>query len=149
MTRHKLILALITAGLVLAATSAAFNLSPSRWFSEDSAAEAQLQGKSAASPVPPPALTIEAQPEQLGLALRPLTREEQASAGIQGGLLVQSVAGAAARANLMPGDVLLAVNAAPLKSTDQLRSAMEAKPRVVAFLVLRDSERIYVPVALK
>lgn len=95
-----------------------------------------------------PTQAMEAQPGQLGLNLRPLTREEQASARTQDGLLVQGATGAAARANLRPGDVLLAINGVSLKSVDQLRTVMNKKPKVVAFLVLRGNERIYVPVEL-
>lgn len=90
----------------------------------------------------------EAQPGQLGLDLRPLTREEQASIHLQGGLLVEGVTGAAARANLQPGDVLLAINGTPLKSVDQINSVMAKKPKIVALLILRDGERIFVPVEL-
>lgn len=94
------------------------------------------------------AKAVQTQPGQLGLSLRPLTREEQASARLQGGLLVQGATGAAARANLLPGDVLLAINGVPLKSVDQLRSVIEQRPKVVAFLVLRGGARIYAPVEL-
>ena len=90
--------------------------------------------------------SAETEPGQLGLTLRPLTREEQASVHLPSGLMVEGVAGAAARANLMPGDVLLTVNGVPLKSVAQLLAVMAQKPKVVAFLVLRDGERIFVPV---
>lgn len=90
----------------------------------------------------------EVQPGELGLTLRPLTRSEQAIARVPGGLLVESVSGAAARAGLEPGDVLLAINGVSLKSVDQLRSVIDKKPKSVALLVLRDGERIFVPVEL-
>lgn len=88
------------------------------------------------------------QPGQLGLSLRPLTPDEQARAHLKGGLLVEGVAGSAARAGLMPGDVLLAINGTPLKSVDQVRSVMDKKPKSVALLILRNGDRIFVPVAL-
>ena len=85
---------------------------------------------------------------QLGLELRALTREEQISAHVQGGLLVEGVSGAAARANVMPGDVLLAINGTALKSVEQIASLMAKKPKVVALLILRNGERIFLPVEL-
>ena len=84
----------------------------------------------------------------LGLTLRPLTREELARWHLQGGLLVEGVNGTAARAGLLPGDVLLALNGLPLKTVDQVRSELANKPKSVALLILRDGERIFIPVAL-
>lgn len=90
----------------------------------------------------------DAEPGQLGLTLRPLTREEQARARVAGGLLVEGVAGAAARAGLLAGDVLLAINGVAVRSVDQVRSVMDKKPRTVALLILRDGDRLFVPVEL-
>ena len=50
---------------------------------------------------------------QLGLALRPLTHDEKREAKIDAGLLVEDVDGAAARAGIQQGDVLLAINGKP------------------------------------
>jgi serine protease Do len=85
---------------------------------------------------------------QLGLTLRRLTQEEQLSAHIKGGLVVEEVAGASARANLMPDDVLLAINGVALTSVKQVKAVLDKKPKFVALLVLRDGERIFVPVEL-
>ena len=85
---------------------------------------------------------------QLGLALRPLTREERREAKIDQGLLVEDVDGAAERAGIQPGDVLLAVNGRPVQSVEQVRGVLQGKPRSVALLVQRDGEKIFVPVAL-
>lgn len=93
-------------------------------------------------------LDADVQPGQLGLSLRPLTRDEQARAHLQGGLVIEGVAGSVARAGLMPGDVLLAINGVPLKSVDQVRGVMEKNPKSVALLILRDGDRIFVPVEL-
>ena len=90
----------------------------------------------------------EVQPGQLGLALRPLTPDERKQAKIEQGLLVEGVAGPAARAGLAQGDVLLAINGQPVGSVDQVKSVMESKPKSVALLVERDGERIFVPVKL-
>ena len=85
---------------------------------------------------------------KLGLAVRPLSSAERRQAGVEQGLLVQSVRGAAANAGVEPGDVLLAINGKPVNSIEQVRSTLEGKPGSVALLVLRDGDRIFVPVTL-
>ncbi|WP_280152501.1 Do family serine endopeptidase [Piscinibacter sp. XHJ-5] len=85
---------------------------------------------------------------QLGLALRPLTREERQLAKVDQGLLVENAAGPAARAGIEPGDVLLSVNGKPVTSVDQVKSVLQGKPKSVALLVQRDGEKIFVPVNL-
>ena len=100
------------------------------------------------------AATVQAQggselkPGQLGLTMRPLTREELALAQLESGLLIEGVAGPAERAGLMPGDVLLAVNGLPVKSVDQVKSVLDRKPKSVALLVKRGDARIFVAVEL-
>jgi serine protease Do len=90
----------------------------------------------------------EPQPGQIGLQVRPLTRDEQARARLEGGLLVEGVAGPAARAGVRPGDVVVSVNGVPVVSVEQLRAIMEKRPRNVALLIDRGGERIFVPVGL-
>ncbi len=85
---------------------------------------------------------------QLGLALRPLTREERREVQSEGGLLVENVSGPAARAGIERGDVLIAINGRPVTSVEQVKSVMGNKPKSVALLVEREGERIFVPVNL-
>ena len=85
---------------------------------------------------------------QLGLALRPLTRDERRQIQSEGGMVIESVTGAAARAGIEEGDVLVAINGRPVTSIEQVRSVMSGKPKSVALLVERDGERIFVPVNL-
>ncbi len=85
---------------------------------------------------------------QLGLALRPLTRDERRQLDSEGALLIENVGGAAARAGIERGDVLIAINGKPVTSVDQVRSIVANKPKSVALLVERDGERIFVPVNL-
>ena len=85
---------------------------------------------------------------RLGLALRPLSRDERAQAKIDHGLLVQGVQGAAARAGLAQGDVVMAINGQPVDQIDELRRVLSSKPRSVALLVWRGGERLFVPVSL-
>lgn len=85
---------------------------------------------------------------QIGLALRGLSRNELRELGVQQGLLVQSTDGAAERAGIQEGDVLLAVNGKPLASVEELRQQLSKHPKTVALLVQRDGQRIFVPVNL-
>jgi serine protease Do len=59
---------------------------------------------------------------------------------------VQSSAGAAARAGIQPGDVILALNDIPVKSVDQLKQLVKKADKTLALLVQRDEMRLYVPV---
>src|SRR6185295_12851363 len=83
---------------------------------------------------------------KLGLALRPLEEGEKQQAGVGTGLLVEDVSGAAARAGVEPGDVVLAVNGTPAKSVDQVRSILAKSDKSVALLIQRGEEKFFVPV---
>ncbi|MES1163480.1 MAG: trypsin-like peptidase domain-containing protein, partial [Rhizobacter sp.] len=49
-------------------------------------------------------------PGQLGLSMRPLTRDERRESKIDEGLVIEQVAGPSEKAGIQPGDVLLAIN---------------------------------------
>jgi serine protease Do len=85
---------------------------------------------------------------KLGLALGPPTPEERSQAQLDHGLVVEGAGGAAARAGVQPGDVLLAINGKPVSSIEQVRSTLSGDAKSVALLVLRDGEQIFVPVKL-
>jgi serine protease Do len=85
---------------------------------------------------------------KLGLALRPLEGAEARQAGVSGGLLVEDVAGAAARAGVEPGDVVLAVNGAPVSSVEQVKSVVAKAGKSVALLIQRGEDKIFVPVRI-
>jgi len=82
----------------------------------------------------------------LGLAVRPLTAEERSEAKVSGGLLVEGVAGAAERAGVQPGDIILSLNNMPLKSAAQLSELTAHAAKSVALLVQRGDSRIFVPI---
>lgn len=88
---------------------------------------------------------------RFGLSVRPLSEEERAAAGNPpGGLVVERSAGAAARAGIRPGDIVLAVNGAPVRGVEELRERLSASAhaRSVALLVARDGVTVFVPVPL-
>ena len=88
---------------------------------------------------------------RLGLALRPLTPDERRQADLaqaDQGLVIDDVSGPAARAGVEAGDVLLAINGKPVVSLAQVRDQLKGQPKQIALLVLRDGERIFVPVRL-
>jgi serine protease Do len=84
----------------------------------------------------------------LGLAVRPLEKAELRSAGLDHGLLIEQVQGAAAMAGVEPGDVLLALNGRPAQGVAQLRAALHDHPKHVALLIARDGQQIFIPVDL-
>jgi serine protease Do len=84
---------------------------------------------------------------KLGLALRSLQPQEQRQAGVAG-LLIEDASGPAARAGVQPGDVLVAVNGTPVQSLEQVREAVAKSNKSLALLILRDGNRIFVPVRL-
>ncbi len=82
----------------------------------------------------------------LGLAVRPLTPDEQQQAHTHGGLLVEGVNGPSEDAGIQPGDVVLAANGKRVSTVQQLRSAVETSRGHVALLIQRGNTRIFVPV---
>jgi len=84
---------------------------------------------------------------RLGVAVRPLSPEEKRSTDLEG-VVVQDVAGAAARAGVRAGDVIVAVNNTPVKSPEQLKEIITKAGKTVALLVQRDDARIFIPVTL-
>jgi serine protease Do len=97
------------------------------------------------------AVTADAsQPEsgRLGLSVRPLTPEERHQTGIDGGLVIEDVTGAAEDAGLRPGDIVLSANGHEVDSVADLRKLVAGSKDHVALLVQRDDARIFVPVEL-
>jgi len=85
---------------------------------------------------------------KLGVAVRPLTEDERKQIESDGGLLVEQAGGAAARAGVQAGDVILAFNNQPLKSVDQLRRLVDKSRGSIALLIQRQGSKIYVPIRL-
>ena len=90
----------------------------------------------------------EAAKGKLGVAVRPLSPEEKKSSEIANGVVVEEVAGAAAKAGVRQGDVIVAVNNTPVKSPEQLRELIGKSGKTVALLVQREEARIFIPVTI-
>jgi serine protease Do len=88
-----------------------------------------------------------ADPGRLGLAVRPLSPQEQEAANVSGGLLVQGVNGPAARAGVAPGDIVLQAGGKPVKSVEDLRAATRSG-KTIALLVQRGERRLFVPLQM-
>lgn len=87
----------------------------------------------------------EVKPGQLGLALRPLSPQEQQASGSEG-LLIERSAGPSAKAGIQPGDVLLALNGVPVHNVGQVKEELSKAGKTVALLVQRGENKIFVPV---
>jgi len=85
---------------------------------------------------------------RLGLALRQLTPEERRQMDGVKGLLVESVGGAAARAGIRSGDVVLSVNGETVSSVEQLRRLVAKAAKRVALLIQREDSTLFVPIDL-
>ncbi len=84
----------------------------------------------------------------VGLAVRPLTLDEQKEARVSGGLVVSDVAGPAAQAGIEPGDVIVAFNGTPVKDVEQLRALVGKAGKHFALLVKRENATIFIPITM-
>jgi len=84
---------------------------------------------------------------QFGMTLSDLSDAQRKELKVEGGVLVENVQGAAARAGIRRGDVILAVNNQDVGSVEQFKQLMGEfdKGRIVALLVRRGGNSLYVP----
>ena len=85
---------------------------------------------------------------RLGLAVRPLTPEERKDNKGRTGLVVEEVAGAAARAGVQPGDLVLSLNGNAVTTPDDLRDHAAKAGKRVALLIQREGQQLFVPIEL-
>jgi len=95
----------------------------------------------------------EATTGKLGLTVRELSDDEKERIKTEGSLLVEDVAGAAARAGVQPGDIILgfgskSVGTKTISSVKELQEAAKASNKALALLVERDENQFYIPVPL-
>ena len=98
---------------------------------------------------PPAPTQVERIGEKLGLSARALTAQEAAELNLRGGIVVEGADGAAARAGLQRGDVILAFNNQPVTSIAELRALLERAGPRFALLIQRGEARIFVPVRIE
>jgi len=84
---------------------------------------------------------------KLGVAVRPLTPEEQKASG-KTGLVVEKAGGAAARAGVQPGDLIVGVGPHKVTTMDELKSQVDKAGKTVALLIERQGRQIFVPVKI-
>lgn len=84
----------------------------------------------------------------LGLRGRSIDPAEAGRIGIPGGVLVESVSGAAAKAGLLAGDIVLALNNQGVANLAELRARVDAAGKRFALLVQRGDGRIFLPITL-
>ena len=85
---------------------------------------------------------------KLGVVVRPLSKDEKDATNLASGLVVEDVAGAAAKAGLRAGDVIVSANRKPVTSVAELKGIVDKAGKAVALLIQRDDARIFVPVPL-
>lgn len=88
-------------------------------------------------------------PDRLGLSLREMNPTEQRARQTEGRLVVEAVAGVAARAGIQPGDIIISVNNKPVSTVEQLRDELAKIRKRAALLVQRDANtKIFVSLLL-
>jgi serine protease Do len=88
------------------------------------------------------------QPNRLGLVLSELDEAEKRELNVETGLFVESAVGAAAKAGIREGDVVIAVNDDEVSSLSAFNKllAKQPKDKTMALLVERGGRALYVPV---
>ena len=81
--------------------------------------------------------------------MRPLSADEQRHLQVKGGLVVEQASGAAARAGIQAGDVILAAGTESINSVEQLRNIAGKAKDQIAVLVQRGDSKLYVPIKLQ
>jgi serine protease Do len=85
---------------------------------------------------------------RLGVAVRALTADEQRRAEVSGGVLVLEAGGAAGRAGIQSGDIILSINGERIASAEQLQAIIAKAGKRIAVLVERGDAQIFIPVDL-
>ena len=87
---------------------------------------------------------------KLGLTVIELTAEQKRELNVADGVLVENAEGAAARAGIRRGDIILGVNNQEVKSVEELNQLLAPgeRPRTVALLVKRGEGSLYIPLRI-
>jgi len=85
---------------------------------------------------------------RLGVAVRPLSQDEQQEASLPGGVVVQQATGPAASAGIQAGDIIVAVDGKVIHGVEQLRRMIAQADDSVSVTVVRDGEEASIDVTL-
>ncbi|HEX5129327.1 MAG TPA: Do family serine endopeptidase [Usitatibacter sp.] len=85
---------------------------------------------------------------RLGVAVRALQPEERSQVKGGTGLVVEQSSGAARRAGIRRGDVLVSINGTPLKTPEELNERVKKAGKSAALLVQRENQQLFVAVEL-
>ncbi len=86
--------------------------------------------------------------DRLGLVVLPPDEKPQREGPAVPGLLVERVSGAAARAGIVPGDWLLAIDEQVTRTLGQAQAATGRAKKSAALWVLRDGEKLFIALRL-
>jgi serine protease Do len=88
-------------------------------------------------------------PDQAGLVVSALKAEQKRQLKIDSGVLVEEAVGAAARAGIQPGDIIIAAGNQPVNNAEELSKAIHITGRKsVALLIKRADGSLYIPLRL-
>lgn len=88
-------------------------------------------------------------PDPAGLVVSTIKDEQKRKLRIESGVLVEEAVGAAARAGIQPGDIIVAAGNQPVNSASELSEIVNNKARkTVALLIKRGDGSLYVPLRL-
>ncbi len=83
----------------------------------------------------------------LGLVVSPLTDMQRRQAGVNGGVVVVRAQGAAAKAGIQRGDIVLAINNAQVRNVERFTSLLDShEGDSIALLVQRGGNALYISV---
>ncbi|TCJ19518.1 DegQ family serine endoprotease [Parasulfuritortus cantonensis] len=95
------------------------------------------------------AVSEDGKPDPAGLAVSSLRPEQKTQLNVDSGVLVEESVGAAARAGIRPGDVIVAAGNQPVNSAAELSRAVNVKGRKsIALLIKRGDGSLYIPLRL-
>ena len=85
------------------------------------------------------------EPEQLGMTLRELNRDEQKMLKTEAAIIVEAVNGIAAKSGIQAGDLIIAINSKRVSSIKQFRDVVDRAGKRAAVLIQREGNMMFIP----
>jgi len=104
-----------------------------------------ILGDAAPDSVAQPQSARAKEPEQLGMSLRELGRDEQKALKTEAVIVVEAVNGVAANSGIQAGDLIVAINSKRVSSIRQLREVLKRAGKRAAVLVQRNGNMMFIP----